>query len=311
MDLGEVAGQLVDDERQEAERDDRQTGEPELPHAATLDRCRPRPGVRDQQRPEDRQQGDSQHVTLHRHGRPEGRHEPPARLPRAPGTPGSGEGDRARQRDEVRVPDECGLLDRGARDSHRESSDEPRERAADRACQPPGDGHRRDPRERDESRDGQRRVATRDEGCRGEQVVVERTMVDIADGSRWPQERNDAVADERAQHQHVVALVGIPRPARGQVRQPQQCCQDHQDDGNEGRSTARWHVVAQPRRDRHSGASAGSAGPGPRPGPVLDRLPRSVIASGGNSASGRHAAMSWARAMLIASYPSSIPGVSR
>ena len=36
--------------------------------------------VGDQQRPDDRQQHDAKHVALHRHGRPDRGHQPPARL---------------------------------------------------------------------------------------------------------------------------------------------------------------------------------------------------------------------------------------
>ena len=51
-----------------------------------------------------------------------------------------------------------------------------------------------------------------------EQVVVESAVVDVAERGRRPEQRHDPVPHERAQHEHVVPLVGVPRPARGEVR---------------------------------------------------------------------------------------------
>ena len=120
-----------------------------------------------------------------------------------------------------------------------------------------------------------------------EQVVVERAVVDVADRGRRAEQRDHAVAHEGAQHQHVVALVGVPRAARGQVgsrsRPPARAGRSGPGRARAPASTgvhAGRHVAARPR------VSAGGRAP------VRARLPRSVIASGGRSASGRPAAMS-------------------
>ena len=161
---------------------------------------------------------------------------------RRPGPPGTGQRDRARQRDEVRVPDERRFLDRRGRDRHREAGHEAGHRAPDRPCQPPRHEDRGDPRQRDERRHRERRIAAGQERRRGEQVVVERAVVDVTDRGRRSEQRDHAVAHEGPQHQHVVALVGVPRPARGQVRQPQQGRQheqaDRDQDERESRSRA-------------------------------------------------------------------------
>ena len=46
--------------------------------------------------------------------------------------------------------------------------------------------------------------------------------MDVADRRRRAQKRHDAIADERPEDQHVVTLVAVPCPARGEVRQAQE-----------------------------------------------------------------------------------------
>ena len=53
-------------------------------------------------------------------------------------------------------------------------------------------------------------------------------VVDIADRCRRAQQRQYAVADQGSQHEHVVALVAVPCPARGQVGEPEQCRKDQE-----------------------------------------------------------------------------------
>ena len=46
-------------------------------------------------------------------------------------------------------------------------------------------------------------------------------MVEFANGGRRPQERPHAVLNETDQHEHVVALVGVPAASGRQVVQAQ------------------------------------------------------------------------------------------
>ena len=39
-------------------------------------------------------------------------------------------------------------------------------------------------------------VATADQGSRGQQVVVQRSVVDVTDRRRWPEQRDDAVSHQ-------------------------------------------------------------------------------------------------------------------
>ena len=172
-----------------------------------------------------------------------------------------------------------------ARDGHRQARDEAGDRPADRSGQPPRDEHGGDPGQRDEGRDRERRIAAGQERGRCEQVVVERAVVDVADRRRRAEQRDDPVADEGPEHEHVVALVGVPRAARRQVRQTQDRRDDQQADRDEGQPAscpAPCDGVVTPRRPAADRPVARCV-PGCR---------RISIASGGSSASGRPAAMS-------------------
>ena len=129
--------------------------------------------------------------------------------------------------------------------------------------------------------------------------------MEVADRGRWPEQRDDPVLDQGPQDEHVVALVGIPRAPGREVREAHEARQDEQHDQ---RDPVRHRARAPQRgRQRHEAAPVGVGSAGP----VRALLPRIVIASGGSSGSGLPAARSYARATLTASYPSSIPGVSR
>ena len=95
------------------------------------------------------------------------------------------------------------------------------ERAADRAREPPRERDRADPEERDEGRDGDR-IAVRERRRGREQEVVEGAVVELADRRLRPEQRDDAVARERDEREHVVALVGVEPAAGVDARQPQQ-----------------------------------------------------------------------------------------
>ena len=259
--------------------------EPEAQHPPALGADRPRPGIRHQQGPDDRQHRHAQHVALHRDRRPDAGQQPPARVARRPGPPGTGQRDRARQRDEVRVPDERRFLDRRGRDRHRQPGDEPGHRAADRPRQPPRHEDRGDPGQRDECRRppaaNRRRSGTRPGRA----------------GSSRPRRGG------RHRSRSVVRAAGPRR--RGRAPAASACR------GPGRRPTSRaWRgpgaAAGPPARASRSGPGrAPSPGrarepvvtrprPRARPGPgrVLARLPRRFIASGGRSASGRQAAMS-------------------
>ena len=228
-DLGEVARQLVDHQREEAQRHDRRG-----PPARTA-----RPARRSAPGPRLRASATRRPPTIGRSVTPRTWHCIVIAVPTAasshhrgspgrPRTPRPGEGDRARQGDEVRVPDERGLVDGRRGDGHREPGDETGDRPADVAGQPPRHEHGGDPGQRDEGDHRERRIAAGQQRGRGQQVVVERAVVDVADRGRRAEQRHDAVAHERAQHQHVVALVRVPRAACRQVGQPQERGQHEQ-----------------------------------------------------------------------------------
>ena len=132
---------------------------------------------------------------------------------------------------------------------------------------------------------------------RGEQVVVERAVMDVADRGLRAEQRDDPVRHEPLERRHVDALVGVPSAALGEAREPKQGGDD--DDARRGR------------RDRAPAPTAVSCGhvrlPAPRGGPshlgpaARDRLPRISSASRGNGASRIPAARSRARATLTAS----------
>ncbi len=116
--------------------------------------------------------------------------------------------------------------------------------------------------------------------------------MDITDRGRRPEQRYDAVEHQRSQHEHVVALVAVPRAACGQVGQSEHRRKDEQ----------RRQCEAVDRR----GATIDHAG-----AIRLRALPVSWNAAFGNARNGLPAHSALARAMLTLSYPTSIPGVSR
>ena len=132
--LGEVVRQLVDGERQERQDDDHEPAQPEPPDRPALGTAGT-PRIGDEERPDDRQHRDAQHVALHGDRRAEPGQQPPAWPAGRPGAPGTREGDRARQGDQVRVPDEGRLVDRGRRHCHQRAP--PRARQRGRRCRGP------------------------------------------------------------------------------------------------------------------------------------------------------------------------------
>ncbi len=169
---------------------------------------------------------------------------------------------------------------------------------ADGTGEPPHDAHGRDPRQRDEGHHGERRVTPGQGGGRAQQVVVPGAVVHVADRGRRPEQRQDTVLDERPEREHVVALVGFPRAARDQVREPHQ--------GGEGEQ----HGQDVPTGSAEGGAAALD---GPARTTLHDRrvahagavraleLPRSWNAPAGRGSSGSPVASARARARLMAS----------
>ena len=171
---------------------------------------------------------------------------------------------------------------------------------ADRARQPPRDADGGDPDRAichvtasGESPAGQRRG-------RGQEVVVAGAVVEVADRRRRPEQRDDPSLDERAQDEHVVALVGVPRARASQVREAQERRQ-----GEQHRPDASPTAIApRPRRQRALASVTGRLPPSgvwlgrprPRAGCRAASSPRAAA-----SASGPPAARSYARATLTAS----------
>ena len=99
---------------------------------------------------------------------------------------------------------------------------------------------------------------------RGEQVVVERPVVDVADRRRRSEQGQHPVTDQRPQDEHVVGLVRVPRAARGQVRE----------------SHHRRHGE-QPQQDGQVDPGARRAGPVGRHGATAaGAVPRATAADG-------------------------------
>ena len=90
-------------------------------------------------------------------------------------------------------------------------------------------------------------------GGRGEEVVVDGAVVDVADRGRRAEQRHDAVADQRAQREHVVALVGIPRAARREVGQAEERGEQEETD----RDRQDQEAVAAGERSRRVTVGAG------------------------------------------------------
>ncbi len=151
--------------------------------------------------------------------------------------------------------------------------------------------------------------------------------MEVADRRRRAEQRDLAAGDQVVQDQHVVALVRVERPPCRQVDEAED--RRHGEDREEADSFEHRLVDATAEtadegchgfvgqrlvlacvRTGRSVAQAGDASTSGS-GAVRARLPRRVIAPGGSGASGRPSARAIALAMLIASYPSSIPGVSR
>ncbi len=124
--------------------------------------------------------------------------------------------------------------------------------------------------------------ASRGNGGRGKEVVVERAVMDVADRGRRSQERHDAVGHERLERGHVRPLVRVPGPTAGEPRQAERRSDDQQA-GQDGQ-------VAPPGRYAHQAGSAARA-----------RVPRRLSASGGSGAGRTPAARLRARAMFTAS----------
>ncbi len=118
-------------------------------------------------------------------------------------------------------------------------------------------------------------------------------MVEVSDRGGWPQQRDDPVAHERSEHEHVVALVGVPRAPRREVGQSQ--------DRGQRQQAEQDRKIDRPGIDRGATVRGGHAPTTASDGPVRARLPGSISASGGRSSSGRPAAMSQARRRLMAS----------
>ena len=131
------------------------------------------------------------------------------------------------------------FVDRGRRHGDHEPGHGSRHRPADRAGEPPHHPDRRHAGDRDERHDRERRIAPGQEGRRAQEVVVPGAVVDITDRGRRTQQRHDPVLDQRPQHQHVVALVAVPRPACREVREAQQGRQDEEPEQDEEVAPAR------------------------------------------------------------------------
>ena len=168
-----------------------------------------------------------------------------------------------------------------------EAGHEAGDRPTDRACQPPDDPDGRDARQGDEGDHGQRRVATGQGRGRTQQVVVPGAVVDVADRGGRTEERDHAIADEGPQDEHVVALVGVPRPTGREAGETGQRGED-QEQGERESIEGRWDPQARLAGVRHAGVRHAGA--------VLARaLPTSSKAPGGRSARGWPAARARAR----------------
>ena len=261
----------------------------------------PPPHVCDPQGGDRRKENAAEHVAVHRDDDAETGHDPPGGSAARPRPPCCCESDRARERDEVRVPDERRLVDSARGYGHEESRNRASDGPTDRPGKPPRDPDRGDARERDRPdhaewiRPGQR-------GCGCQKVVVEDAVVKVADRRRWAEKRQLAPGDERPQNEHVVALVRVPRPASRQVDEPKRRGQQQQAREDEPVEVPLGDRSAKASEHRSAQARAGSSSSsGSGAGADRARLPRTVIAPGGSGSSGRPAARARALATLIAS----------
>ena len=170
---------------------------------------------------ERRQHHDPEDMTLHRHRHPCGCDQPPARTVRRPGAPGAGQCEGRGESNQVRVPNERGALHGCRGHAQEEGCGQASKRAGHRAGQPPRDRDCSDPGQSDLA-DHPGRIAAAQPGRRREEVVIEGAVVEVPDRGGRAQERPDATSDKAFEHDHVVALVGIPRAARRQVVEAKQ-----------------------------------------------------------------------------------------
>ena len=263
-------------------------------------------------------------VRLHRHGAPCGRHEPPLGPSGSPRLPGAQERHGRRRLDQGGIPHEGGVADQAGRDRRQDGRHQARRDSTDRARDPPHDRHDQQAQERDLRHD-ERRVAAADPHRREEQVVIQGAVVEVAaDADRQrPESRQTAAIDRVPQRQHLGALVGVPAASGRQVGEAR--CGGRGEDGGQAAELADLHSQAS----AHAGDAAREHGPRThepahapaRPpacagvsavGPACGVGPGPVPGLGrGPGVSGLPATRSPTRAMLIASKPSSIPGVSR
>ena len=263
--------ELVDDEREVAERDDRQPGQPgrARPPAAPARAAAPRVG--DEQRADDRQQRDAEDVALHRDGRPDrGQRATSAARPvvQARHAPASATAlDRA-MRFGFQMNVDSSIAD--AETAMTQAGHEPGDRPGDRPRQPP----RRRPTAAIPARaissvtaSGNRRRTGTPPGRAGSSRARR-------GGSRRSRSAARAAARRRRgrgpQDEHVVALVGVPGAPRREVRQAQHARRAPgaragpraRSPGDRRRAGATAPAVTTPLRRRGSG------------GPVRARLPR-------------------------------------
>ena len=177
--------------------------------------------------------------------------------------PRGGECQNGEERDRVGVPDERRFVDRGWGHGEQQAGDGTGRGAADGAREPPRERDRGNPEQCQEGRDRDR-VAVRERRRRREQEVVERPVVELADGRLGAQQRHEPVAGEGDKRAHVVALVGIEAAAGVDPRQAQE--RRECGDGEQGQPIEAAHLPgAHPGRAGDCGVSWGRSGGVARP----------------------------------------------
>ena len=133
-------------------------------------------------------------------------------------------------------------------------------------------------------------------------------MVEVTDGGRRPEEWDPAVLDEGLEDEHVVALVGVPGAAGGEVREPgddgeydDRARHEPEDRSRRDPGTDGGGSVGHVRAATGSGSDASGSGSTNRGVAARDRLPRSWNASGGSGSRASPRARATARETLIAS----------
>ena len=244
--LGEIVAQLVRDDRQVRDHDQRHSCQPPRQDAASLPR-RTAPQVRqvdDRHRQRQHRRG---HVRLHRHGAAGRGHEPPPWPARPPCLPRAEEGDRRARLHDRGIPDEGRVADQAGRDGSQQGGRQARGRPPDRPGDPPHDWDD-EQAQQGNLRDDEGRVAVAEPRRRQEQVVIEGPMVEIeAHAGRRPEGRQVAADDRVPKGQHLRALVGVPAAANGQVHQANGC----------GRGDDRGQTGKFANLDAQAGAAAG------------------------------------------------------